>query len=70
MHPVKLALAERGRTMSWLAAESGVHRRTLHAWVKGLRPMPERHLGAVAAALGVPVEYVEGGPVKLVPLPK
>lgn len=53
---------EAGLTLADVAAVLGVSKPTVWAWEKGkARPLPER-LGAIAAALGVPVEVLAETP--------
>lgn len=54
----RLILREQGRTMVWLAAQTGVSFSAVYAYSRGARrPRPEWYERA-AAALGVPVSLI------------
>jgi len=45
-------LRSQGRTLTWLAANTGVPRRTVYAYSQRTRPTPELWLAKVRVALG------------------
>lgn len=51
----RAVLREQGRSLRWLARQTGTPERTVYAYSRGARPASERFLARAGEALGVEV---------------